>query len=76
MRDQIITFAEKSDFKEKYYSWSVTHMFCVTPEELQLKPDIRDFNAFLRDFGLLTSFKKNKVKDRIKQHVAFLSSAK
>ena len=44
MCDQIISFTEKRDFK-KYSSSSLTHMFCVTREELQLKPDIRDFYA-------------------------------
>ena len=38
-------------------SWSATHMFCVTREELQLKPDIRDFNASFAWFRFLTSFK-------------------
>ena len=36
IRDQIIAFTEKRDFK-KFSSWSVTQMFRVTREELQSK---------------------------------------
>ena len=44
MRDQVISFTEKRDFKKIFFVIR-THMFCVTREELQLRPDIRDFNA-------------------------------
>ena len=44
LRDQIISYTEKRDFKEIFFVIRDAHVLRDTREEL-LKPDIRDFNA-------------------------------